>query len=74
MFLNCFFNFSSILFGQSLLQGKHLSFIKLSLTLSYLRKQFQSLHLILRIPCVRLSKRFDNKVTINRALPINFSL
>ena len=49
-------------------------YIKLSLTLSYSRKQSKYLHEILSITSVRLSTRFDNEVAINHALSINFIL
>ena len=74
VFWNLFYNSSSILFKYFLLQDKHLYFIKVSLTLSYSRKQWQSLHLILWISSVRLSTGFDNEVDINLALEMNFIL
>ena len=72
--LKSLFIFSSSLFEYSLLHDKHLYFIKLSLTLSYLRKQSQSLHLILWISSARLSARFDIELAINFTLSINFIL
>ena len=44
VFLSFFFNSSLSLFEYSLLQDKHLRFIKLSLTISYSKTQSQSLH------------------------------
>ena len=55
------------------MQDNHLYFIKSSLTLSYSRKQLQSLHLSLWIPSVILSTRFDNELNINLALSINLN-
>ena len=63
---------SLTLFEYHSLQDKHFYFIKLSLTKSYLRKQSQSLRLILWILSVRLSTIFDNEPDINLALSINF--
>ena len=56
------------------MKDKHLHFIKLSLTLSYSTKQSQQLRLILWVPSTRSSPRFDNDLTINLELSINFIL
>ena len=47
VFLNRFFDFSSIFFEQSLLQNRLLYFIKLSLVLSYWRKKNHNLYIFI---------------------------
>ena len=56
---------NSFLFKYSLLQDKHLYLIEPSMKLSYSSKQSQFLHLILQIPLVKQSTRFDNELVRN---------
>ena len=57
---------------QFQLQLTHLNANEPSLTVMYLRSDFQSSHLSLQIASARLSARFDNELGINLTLSMDF--